>query len=192
MLVLGYLSACTLCEFLTGIAYVMEDSGGLNDDMSDRVDELIEPIRTARDWLWFVGKLMSQTKPLPEDLDLGLEAAEIRALDALPKFKALIGEACDQLVETAFAASRSSTILKLRGGNRAKPHDRLGEEPSGMCAAFEGRGCDQLRRNSWRSRLSASRFAPSISKLATAPKAIMLATSSCSRSLRPCRRLRRH
>jgi hypothetical protein len=51
MLAIGYLSACTLCEFLTGIAYVIEVSGGLNDDTSDRVDGLIEPIRTARDWL---------------------------------------------------------------------------------------------------------------------------------------------
>ena len=96
-----YGSACTLCEFLTGIAYVMEASGGLNDGMSDRVDELIEPIRSARDWLWAVGKLMSETRPLPADFDVSLDAAGVRALDALPKLKALIDEACEQLAETS-------------------------------------------------------------------------------------------
>ena len=96
-----YGSACTLCEFLTGIAYVMEASGVLNDEMSDRVDELIEPIRSARDWLWAVGKLMSETRPLPADFDVSLDAAGVRALDALPKLKALIDEACEQLAETS-------------------------------------------------------------------------------------------
>ncbi len=95
-----YGSACALCEFLTGIAYVMEASGGLNDGMSDRVDELIEPIRSTRDWLWLIGELMIETKPLPADFDASLDAAEARALDALPKFKALVDEACDQLAET--------------------------------------------------------------------------------------------
>jgi hypothetical protein len=75
----------------------MEVSGGLNDGMSDRVDVLIEPIRWARDWLWAVGKLMSETRPLPADFDVSLDAAEARALDALPKLKALIDETCDQL-----------------------------------------------------------------------------------------------
>ena len=96
-----YRSAVTLCEFLTGVAYVMEASGALNDGMSDRVEELMEPIRPARDWLWAVGKLMTEAKQLPEDFDVSLDAAEVRALDALPKLKALIGEACDQLAETS-------------------------------------------------------------------------------------------
>lgn len=90
-------STCTLCEFVTGLAYAMEASGGLNDVMSDRMDELVAPVRTARDWLWHVGQLMTHMKPLPSDFDDGLERAEERALDALPKLKSLIGEACDAL-----------------------------------------------------------------------------------------------
>jgi len=88
-----YRSACTLCEFLTGLAYAIAASDGLND----RVDELIEPIRSARDWLWAVGKLMIETRPLPADFDASLDAAEAGALDALPKLKALVDETCDQL-----------------------------------------------------------------------------------------------
>jgi len=108
-----YESACTLCEFLTGVAYVMEASGGLNDGMSDRVDELMEPIRSARDWLWFTGKLMIETKPLPADFDALLDAAEARALDALPKFRALIDEACGQLIETAGGGVRCRVDASL-------------------------------------------------------------------------------
>jgi hypothetical protein len=101
-----YRSAVTLCEFLTGVAYVMEASGALNDGMSDRVEELMEPIRPARDWLWAVGKLITEAKPLPANFDVSLDAAEVRALDALPKLKALIGEACDQLAETSRGSVR--------------------------------------------------------------------------------------
>ena len=99
----SYGSTRTACEFLTGIAYAMEVSGGLNQEMSDRIDEVVRPVRSARDWLWYVGQLMGGTKPLPEDFDRGLEAAQSRALDALPKFKELIGEACDTLVMTTRA-----------------------------------------------------------------------------------------
>ena len=91
-------TTCTLCEFVTGLAYAMEASGGLNDGMSDRMDELVAPVRNARDWLWHVGQLMSHMKPLPTDFENGLDRAEERALDALPKLKELIGEACDALV----------------------------------------------------------------------------------------------
>ncbi len=87
----------TLCEFVTGLAYAMEVSGGLNDGLSDRMDEVVAPVRSARDWLWHVGQLMSQMRPLPSDFDHGLVCAEERALDALPKLKELIGEACDAL-----------------------------------------------------------------------------------------------
>ncbi len=87
----------TLCEFVTGLAYAMEVSGGLNDRLSDRMDEVVAPVRSARDWLWHVGDLMSQTKPLPSDFDRGLDSAEARARDALPMLKALVGEACDAL-----------------------------------------------------------------------------------------------
>ena len=41
---------------------------------------------------------MSATRPLPADFDVSLDAAEARALDALPKLKALIDETCDQRV----------------------------------------------------------------------------------------------
>jgi hypothetical protein len=94
----------TMCEFVTDLAYAMEASGGLSDNLSDRMDELVAPVRAARDWLWHVGQLMSQTKPLPSDFDRGLDFAEQRALDALPKLKILIGEACDAL---AFADAPS-------------------------------------------------------------------------------------
>ena len=89
----------TLCEFVTGLAYAMEVSGGLNDRLSDRMDEVVAPVRSARDWLWHVGDLMSQTKPLPSDFVRGLASAEARALDALPKLKILISEACDSLAD---------------------------------------------------------------------------------------------
>ena len=92
-----YGSARTLCEFVTGIGYVLEVSGGLNDRMSDRLDDLIDPVRKARDWLWFVGELMSQKKPLPADFDHGLQMAEARARAAMPEFKALLSDACDAL-----------------------------------------------------------------------------------------------
>lgn len=71
-------------------------------------------IRSARDWLWAVGKLMSETRPLPADFDVSLDAAEARALDALPKLKALIDEACEQLAET----SRGSVERRAARGAR--------------------------------------------------------------------------
>ena len=77
----------TMCEFVADIAYALEASGGMNDSLSDRVDELVTPVRSARDWLWRIGQLMSQMKPLPSDFDRGLDAAEKRALEALPKLK---------------------------------------------------------------------------------------------------------
>ena len=85
----------------------MEASGGLNDRMSDRMDELIEPIRSAGDWLWAVGNLISETKPLPADFDVSLDVAEVRAL---------VGEVCGQLAEM----SRGSVERRAaRGGPRA-------------------------------------------------------------------------
>ena len=95
-----YRSARTLCEFVTGLAYVMEASGGLNDGLSDRLDDLIDPVRKARDWLWLVGDLMSQRKPLPADFERNLEIAQSQALAAMPEFKALVDDACDMLART--------------------------------------------------------------------------------------------
>src|SRR5271165_4848780 len=82
----------TLCEFVTGLAYAMEASGGIDNGLSDRMDEVVAPVRSARDWLWHVGQLMTQTRPLPSDFDRGLDSAEARALDALPKLKILVSE----------------------------------------------------------------------------------------------------
>ena len=91
----------TLCEFMTNIAYAMETSGGLDQGLSDRMDAVVEPIRMARDWMWFSGQLMSQSKPLPSDFHQTLEVAEGRALEALPKLRALIDEACEALALAA-------------------------------------------------------------------------------------------
>ena len=98
---LKYVRICTMCEFMTNAASAMEFSGGLNQNLSDRMDELIEPVREARDWIWHVGQLMILSRPLPNGLHETLESTEDRALEALPKFKALIDEACDELVRAA-------------------------------------------------------------------------------------------
>ena len=96
-----YVRACTMCELMTNTASAMEFSGKLNQSLSDRVDEFIEPVREARDWLWHVGQLMILSRPLPNGLHETLESAENRALEALPKFKALMDEASDEPVHAA-------------------------------------------------------------------------------------------
>jgi hypothetical protein len=88
-------SALTLCEFLTGMAYVMETAGGLDEAMSDRLDECVQPVRIARDWLWSAGGLMIKNESLPADFGHGLDVAEARALLALPQIKVLLEETCD-------------------------------------------------------------------------------------------------
>lgn len=87
----------TMCEFVIDIAYAMEASGGMTDGLSDRMEELVAPVRAARDWLWHVGQLMTHMKPLPSDFGISLDRAEARAHAALPKLKILIAEACDAL-----------------------------------------------------------------------------------------------
>ncbi len=104
-------ATCTLCEFVTGLAYAMEASGGLDESLSDRMDEVVAPVRSARDWLWHVGQLMSQTRPLPTDFDRGVVSAEERALEALPRLKELIDEACDSLI-----------MVKAPSAGSARPH----------------------------------------------------------------------
>ncbi len=96
-----YVRTCTICELMTNAASAMEISGGLNQSLSDRMDEFIEPVLGARDWLWHVGQLMILSRPLPNGLQETLESAENRALEALPKFKALMDVACDELVRAA-------------------------------------------------------------------------------------------
>ena len=98
----------------------MEFSGGLNQGLSDGMDEFIEPVREARDWIWHVGQLMILSRPLPNGLHEALESTETRALDALPKFKALMDEACDELVRAAQrskAYGDSTQRLKVVGLN---------------------------------------------------------------------------
>ena len=96
-----YVRTCTMCEFITNAASAMKFNGGLNQSLSDRMDEVIEPVREARDWIWHVGQLMILSRPLPNGLHETLESTENRALEALPKFKALMDEACDELVRAA-------------------------------------------------------------------------------------------
>lgn len=93
-----YERTCTICEFMTSVADAMEFGGRLNQSLSDRVAALIEPVRQARDWAWHVGNLLIFSRPLPNDFHETLEITENRALEALPKFKALMDEACDEVV----------------------------------------------------------------------------------------------
>ena len=95
-----YVRTCTMCEFMTYMASAMEHGGGLNQNLTSRVDAFIEPVREARDWMWHVGQLIILSRPLPSSLHETLEITESRALDALPKFKALIDEACEELART--------------------------------------------------------------------------------------------
>jgi hypothetical protein len=114
----SYVRACTMCEFMTSVASAMELSGGLNESLSDRMDDFIEPVRRARDWMRQVGQLMVRSLPLPNRLREALEVAEYRALDSLSEFKALVDEACDDLAGGAQrpkadrdAARRSKVVV---------------------------------------------------------------------------------
>jgi hypothetical protein len=102
-----YVRALTLCEFMTNVAYAMEFSGGLNEGLSDRMEKSVEKVREARDWMWDIGQMMTLSRPLPNGLHEALEMTENRALETLPKFKALMDEACDELA---------------RAAQRSKPH----------------------------------------------------------------------
>lgn len=92
-----YVRTCTMCEFMTSLASAIQLSGGLNQSLSERMDELIEPVREARDWIWHIGHMMVLSRPLPNGLHERLDLAERRAHEALPKFKGLMDEACDEL-----------------------------------------------------------------------------------------------
>lgn len=96
-----YVETCTICEFMTSVVSAMEISGGLNQDLSDRIEENIAPIRAARDLMRHAGSLMIQSRPLPNDFDETLEITRRHVLEALPKFRALLDEACDGLVPTS-------------------------------------------------------------------------------------------
>ena len=92
-----YVRTCMMCEFMTSVASAAELSGGLNESLSDRMYDLIEPVRAARDWMQHIGRSMVRSEPLPSRVGEALEIAEYRVLDALPELKALIDEACEDL-----------------------------------------------------------------------------------------------
>lgn len=50
-----YGQTCRRNEFLTHIACAMEIAGELQENLSDRMDQLIDPIRKDRDWLQITG-----------------------------------------------------------------------------------------------------------------------------------------
>jgi hypothetical protein len=110
-----YVRACTMCEFMTSVASAMESSGAQNESLSDRMDDFIEPVRAARDWMRHIGQAMVCSEPLPNRVREALEIAEHCALDALPEFKALIDEACEGLAGgvARLKPSRDGARLKI-------------------------------------------------------------------------------
>ena len=80
-----YRRACTLIGFLdSNRRRAMEVAGELRESLSDRVDELIDPIRKDRDWLRFAGSFIIRGGPLPDDFDDKLGAVDVRAFEAVP------------------------------------------------------------------------------------------------------------
>ncbi|RBP16166.1 hypothetical protein DFR50_106128 [Roseiarcus fermentans] len=90
-----------MCEFMTNVASAMEYSGGLNQVSRNRLQESIKPVREAREWMWDIGQMMIPSQPLPAGLHEALEITESRALDALPKLKAALDEACEEFLRAA-------------------------------------------------------------------------------------------
>jgi len=103
------------------VASAMEYSGGLNQSLRDRLEESIKPIREARDWMWDIGQMLILSRPLPSGLHEALEITERRALEALPGFKALIDEACDELVRAARGptVAEDGALLLEAGASKA-------------------------------------------------------------------------
>jgi hypothetical protein len=91
-----YRRTCTLIEFLSQIAGAMEIAGELHESLSDRVDELIDPIRKDREWLRFAGGFIVRGGPLPHDFDDYLHAVEVRAFEAAPKLRLMVLEAFER------------------------------------------------------------------------------------------------
>src|SRR5208282_355850 len=91
-----YRRTCTLIEFLTQIAGAMEVAGELNERLSDRMDELIDPIRKDREWLRFAGSFIIRGSPLPGDFDDKLDAVEVRAFEVAPKLRLMVLEAFER------------------------------------------------------------------------------------------------
>src|SRR5271166_4906519 len=91
-----YRQTCALIEFVTHIACAMEIAGELHENLSDRMDELIDPIRKDRDWLRAAGSFIVKGHPLPEAFDGQLHDVEVRAFEALPKLRAMVLEAYEK------------------------------------------------------------------------------------------------
>src|SRR5664279_3975860 len=91
-----YGRTCTLIEFLTHVACAMEIAGELHENLSDRVDELIDPIRKDREWLQLAGNFIVRGGGLPDDFDGQLDAVEVRAFEAAPKLRAMVLEAFER------------------------------------------------------------------------------------------------
>jgi hypothetical protein len=91
-----YRRTCTLIEFLAQIAGAMEIAGELNESLSDRVDELIDPIRKDRDWLRLAGSFMIGGSPLPDHFDDNLDTVKVRAFEAMPKLRLMVLEAFER------------------------------------------------------------------------------------------------
>jgi len=91
-----YGRTCSLIEFLTHVASAMEIAGELHENLSDRVDELIDPIRKDREWLKLAGSLIVRGVALPDDFDGQLDAVELRAFEAAPKLRAMVLEAFER------------------------------------------------------------------------------------------------
>jgi hypothetical protein len=91
-----YGQTCSRNEFLTHIACAMEIAGELHENLSDRMDDLIDPIRQDRDWLQITGFFIVKGRSLPEDFDGRLDEVDSRALEALPKLRAMVLEAFER------------------------------------------------------------------------------------------------
>jgi hypothetical protein len=101
-----YRRTCTLIEFLTQIAGAIEVAGELHENLSDRVDELIDPIRKDREWLRFAGSFIIRGDPLPEDFDGELDAVEVRAFEAVPMLRAMVLEAFEKHIRPSTSIKR--------------------------------------------------------------------------------------
>jgi len=92
-----YGKARSMCEFMANVATIMEYSGGLNESLRCRVEESVRPVREARDRVWRIGQVIG-SEALPIGLHEALEITERRVREAFPGFRALMDEACDQLL----------------------------------------------------------------------------------------------
>ncbi len=103
-----YGRTCTLIEFLTHVACAMEIAGELRENLSDRVDELIDPIRKDREWLQLAGSVIVRGGALPDDFDGRLDAVEVRAFEAAPKLRAMVLEAFESYIRPPAPIRRQS------------------------------------------------------------------------------------